>query len=936
MQRPDPPAQLGKLPDYYDPSSENYRAQDTYDYFHDPANPRSDLFAQWRGYHWSFFSNYCDRCLILKLTCDYVAGQGCTTCLVSGGVSCEKTEDEPQPSGSGTQPSGSGTQPSGSGTQPSGSGVQPSGNPEGGDQSGDRDQPEWPRGRAPPTVDKHGNPVTECTNCRHYNHYTQCDANPNVPPGLGCSWCKRKDRPCRWNGKLLAPRPDGLQHPLACDECTHDPTIGILPCSWREKNRPTDAYSRCRQCKNVRIDKACTHGGDSHTTLHTSDNTHYTITQHLPPNGQRPHYQQEKQANPVPDFVPARSRSASPRRPQEPGAQLGRPQTAGHRYQCVGCSMRVRNYKARKYECDMVPGVRGCDTCALQGLICVFENQALPAKFNHRTNYRQAFSRCEGCKYGGMCDRKRPCDQCVLRNQPCVDGASKTRGLFYRGVPGDDMPLYYRRHGYGPFGVNDPPIPNDDAAMPNGYHLLWRPQQVGSFVQPAVPYVPNVPNVPNAPDVPNPDPGLGPGPGPALDPSPGPALGPSPSPFVFPSPSPGPAPVQAPSPQASTPQWQPGSASPPGQGPPVQNPVPRLFASLSPLAEADPYPGTLSAGPGAPAGSMGSPPYGIPSPPSGGDDERNNEIEINNQLSWEQVTTIPLLSDEEAGNIPAGQDIQRFGETWNTAQALVRNERLFIDLRAIRLRLRAEIANGGYDSQVNRAIRTHLQVRFAALQQPVQDEVEVQIEPGAFYDATLHVLNPRGAPIRRVTEIPHRCPPSPGPIRAVLNITGPPPNINTSLAYPPGDPLFVDAAGLVRPLPEDSHPRPTPVLANIPFQRIVRDGRINGSGSCAVTVNHNQFFGHICGKVTTGVCEDLTHTDPFPICDDCEETGRNTFRPFVSMLSFRTDGEPRLGLPAGNERRCYGHASGIRRPYRRWVTRKPPPHDRVRVRHEAP
>ncbi|KAI1102208.1 hypothetical protein F4804DRAFT_353930 [Jackrogersella minutella] len=147
---------------------------------------------------------------------------------------------------------------------------------------------------------------------------------------------------------------------------------------------------------------------------------------------------------------------------------------------------RTRTIKALKCECcanrtalhrcDAKPqGNRpvGCTTCSSWGLPCVIHGQVFPPNMRNDPTLSR-FAPCLNCsKNHRNCDRKRPCDSCFMRGeQELCQGKSYT-GCFQRSVPGADLPLYYRRLGYGPNGVNDPPPPGPIPTIPADYHMQF-------------------------------------------------------------------------------------------------------------------------------------------------------------------------------------------------------------------------------------------------------------------------------------------------------------------------------------------------------------------------------------------------------------------------------------------------------------------------------
>ncbi|KAI1379529.1 hypothetical protein F4677DRAFT_335492 [Hypoxylon crocopeplum] len=350
----------------------------------------------------------------------------------------------------------------------------------------------WPPELQPATHDAKG-PVVRCTNCARWSRVSPCDADPSTPPGLGCSYCKARDLPCRWANTLLAPRPDGDIRPLACDRCATEPSVSLSSCSfhaWTVHARRL-GYSRCVQC--VGAGQRCSHAGlevGDYDSIAGSGHTHFDVTRHLPAPRDRPPHQQEREANPVPTYVPSFA----------PGyvhidnlRHLPRLEEMGLLV-CENClrSCEKRDVWTAKQRCNVNPSnPTGCRRCARNGLICVLNNQALPATFDDTTTHR--WDECDNCTQNGRnCDRKRPCDSCFELNEEC---SGKKFGCFWRDSPGDNLPYYYQKLGYGPGGIHDLPFgqrrPIGRLQMPHDYHLQWQPNAAGQqgFQAPQVPQV---------------------------------------------------------------------------------------------------------------------------------------------------------------------------------------------------------------------------------------------------------------------------------------------------------------------------------------------------------------------------------------------------------------------------------------------------------------
>ncbi|KAI1470339.1 uncharacterized protein F4812DRAFT_456346 [Daldinia caldariorum] len=425
----------------------------------------------------------------------------------------------------------------------------------------------WPPTQRPPATDAAGALIHECDYCRAEHPGYPCDAWIEASPGLGCTYCKKNDRTCRWNTTILAPRPDGMTEPISCDQCA---ASNILRCSWR--SRATGApYGPCQNC--VDGGHQCTHGGVGAENLPLPGHTHFTITRHLPSQyAKRTKQNKERQLNTTPTFIAEMPRPNSPPvwgkvhdttyNPLIPRRlYLSGKRTLGLGMQCLLCASKLsqRHAHSNRDRCNAIQDPadpsqnRGCSECANVGVHCVVNGLVLPPVMapNAGTAADQVhFSKCEPCvRNRRPCDRKRPCDSCVIHGETCRGGA--IRGTFYRGVPGDDQPAYYRRAGYGDGGVYTPRPAGPRYLMPLDYHLQYRPSYGQSGV--GLGYVDRLGN-----QVPVPAPLPAPAPAPLSAPIPAPL----PAPIPAPVPAPMPAPLPAPSPGPS-----PGSSHGPSPGP---------------------------------------------------------------------------------------------------------------------------------------------------------------------------------------------------------------------------------------------------------------------------------------------------------------------------------------------------------------------------------
>ncbi|KAI1758737.1 hypothetical protein GGR53DRAFT_210554 [Hypoxylon sp. FL1150] len=364
-----------------------------------------------------------------------------------------------------------------------------------------RDAPQWPANMSPARMWRNA-PLTRCNSCRTKQRQG-CDANVDTPPGLGCTRCKLDDIPCQWMVDTalvitLAPRPDGMIMPICCDTCLR--SEGIRTCSWLNKKGRVmgtqgDFYTKCINCRNKQID--CTYLNVQSNLISRLGYTHYTLTRTLPPIGQRPELQMEKQGNPVERYVPrsVRRRSASPEReprPKPPVADAdlepaiyvhdvdtsGDPNrtSTGGGPACDLCKKRCNVQGNPNCNVNFVTN-KGCRWCSLWGTICVVNGQSFSSMSGRSLTY--PYARCYNCrKKGRNCERKRPCDSCVMNGEECFTQGESLNNCFFRGVPGDNMPSYYRKHGYGATGVNSSPATTQTRSGKN-YHLSWRPEHLG-------------------------------------------------------------------------------------------------------------------------------------------------------------------------------------------------------------------------------------------------------------------------------------------------------------------------------------------------------------------------------------------------------------------------------------------------------------------------
>ncbi|XXG97467.1 hypothetical protein Hte_003769 [Hypoxylon texense] len=163
-------------------------------------------------------------------------------------------------------------------------------------------------------------------------------------------------------------------------------------------------------------------------------------------------------------------------------------------------------------------------------------------------------------------------------------------------------------------------------------------------------------------------------------------------------------------------------------------------------------------------------------------------------------------------------------------------------------------------------------------------------------DQALRNINPGSneeyrniAPLRNVVRIPLDRPPSPGPARPLYWIpwNTRDEDIDLPIRYSrldPSNPEHVDRRALRRE-PFAEHPNIDGVsqLATIPHWRIWNNGDMFAkSYPCEA---ENQYPGR-CGKPTRSACEDTSHFQPVPICDECEERSLREFRELFRRIEI--------------------------------------------------
>ncbi|KAI1815853.1 hypothetical protein GGS20DRAFT_541637 [Poronia punctata] len=299
--------------------------------------------------------------------------------------------------------------------------------------------------------------------------------------GYGCTNCRKLDRPCQYwdedfNTVVVEPRPDGLTHPLCCDQCMEGEGGNIHRCSWRGVGSPSPVAA-CAGCvaKNI----LCTYMRVPAGELLDQYN-HHSLTQTFPlPRTPRQVEQiTNVRAGPPDNHDPNRARVGDTNwwdqsavgqvPPLGDGANTRRPV-------CRTC----RHLKERmRRMCNFVPAIRGCDTCTAFSVLCVVGNdlQAPGALTRQR---RRVHGTCEPCRLSQNphtnCDRQRPCDSCVYtRRTPGECHGGIKEGIFPRGAGvGVEVYPYLGAMGGGLRGVNDPNRIERPVGMPANFHRIY-------------------------------------------------------------------------------------------------------------------------------------------------------------------------------------------------------------------------------------------------------------------------------------------------------------------------------------------------------------------------------------------------------------------------------------------------------------------------------
>ncbi|KAI1141945.1 hypothetical protein F5Y05DRAFT_369224 [Hypoxylon sp. FL0543] len=172
------------------------------------------------------------------------------------------------------------------------------------------------------------------------------------------------------------------------------------------------------------------------------------------------------------------------------------------------------------------------------------------------------------------------------------------------------------------------------------------------------------------------------------------------------------------------------------------------------------------------------------------------------------------------------------------------------------------------ESRYNAKLQTPSEANFVALPPNVDRDTASRLNPGNGM-----ILNTTAVPVHREA--------SPGPWRHVHS-TAPPADatpadeVVESLAgfFVADHPAHPVAERIVRPPPATPETDPL-VLATIPYVRTYEDGKVQGRNMKCLELKED---GTVCGKPTSGACEDLRHTEPnVAVCDDCDAASRRRF-----------------------------------------------------------
>ncbi|KAI0017206.1 hypothetical protein F4780DRAFT_796644 [Xylariomycetidae sp. FL0641] len=218
------------------------------------------------------------------------------------------------------------------------------------------------------------------------------------------------------------------------------------------------------------------------------------------------------------------------------------------------------------------------------------------------------------------------------------------------------------------------------------------------------------------------------------------------------------------------------------------------------------------------------------------------------------------------------EEAQRQGE-WNDAYAAIADEwhrGIKMNAAEIRKSLRASIERGESpsNSEVLQDLQREMVRQSGDLNYEGQAEIPITIPESApdhdWSQNWLNWLNPLEQPIRNASVLAYHDV-TPGPLQPLYN-----PRAGEA---PSEDPLF-----RAHP-PEHPNPLAIPALESIPFMRPLIDGLLPGTDPqlCGEIVLPQSGQCHRCFQNTTGICEDVTHTQRAYVCDACNEASKRRF-----------------------------------------------------------
>ncbi|KAI1093038.1 hypothetical protein F5B19DRAFT_172323 [Rostrohypoxylon terebratum] len=416
---------------------------------------------------------------------------------------------------------------------------------------------------------------------------------------------------------------------------------------------------------------------------------------------------------------------------------------------CNTCLRRCNT----KYACgaDIVGDGLGCTTCSLWGLVCVVHGQVLPPRPLTGNEKESAMARCDCCRVNNrLCDRKRPCDSCIIHGEPVCRG-TWFANCFWRGAPGDNQPLYYERLNLHPvLGARVATFAPQKPVAPPDYHTR----------------------------------------------------------YVLP--------------------------------PPDDNTM--LY----------PFPGQPRISPAEAAALV------------------DNAVLPNPPVPVPQIPHQPTLFH----SIPPGVDpnlVQEYQQVWNDVTAVVSNGLQIIAVDNMRMHINEDILKGvqGAGSELLRDIRAFLHERWNYFQQKIQKRIDINLPADALGNMpVVYMLHPGNMPIERAAFHPLLRPPSPGPLHPIHTGNKDTMNLQLFEQFPVGNEARPDPENIVTIPPP--HPRPQPVMANIPTVRLWVNGQLTPymSMRCTTRMADNTF----CNNPTRCCCEDTTHPHGGnPVCGACNE-----------------------------------------------------------------